>query len=70
MLAGKFLEMESSRSMRVEKRGYEQGMDVDDDAEQHPPESKRPKLPALARYIFSLYLLISPLDFYALFSWC
>ncbi|KAK9947377.1 hypothetical protein M0R45_003006 [Rubus argutus] len=43
--------MESSRNMRVEKRDYEQGMDVDDDAEHHPPESKRPKLPALASVI-------------------
>ncbi|XP_075651810.1 calmodulin-binding protein 60 E-like [Castanea sativa] len=40
--------MESSRSNRVDKRGYEQ--DVEDDAE-HVPGSKKPKLPALASVI-------------------
>jgi hypothetical protein len=40
--------MESSRSNRVEKRGYEQG--VEDDAEL-VPGSKKPKLPALASVI-------------------
>ncbi|XP_024446178.1 calmodulin-binding protein 60 E isoform X2 [Populus trichocarpa] len=38
--------MESSRGRRVEKRGYEQG--VDDEAD-NLPESKKAKLPALAR---------------------
>jgi hypothetical protein len=51
--------MESSRSNRVEKRGYEQG--VEDDAEL-VPGSKKPKLPALARSVlcvtFSLYILL------------
>ena len=40
--------MESSRSNRVDKRGYEQV--VEDDAE-HEPGSKKPKLPALARFV-------------------
>ena len=44
----KFSYMESSRSSRVDKRGYEQ--DVVDDAE-HVPGSKKPKLPALARFV-------------------
>ena len=41
--------MESSRSRRVEKRGYEQS--VDDEAD-NLPESKKAKLPALARLVF------------------
>nr|NP_001291237.1 uncharacterized LOC105121148 [Populus euphratica]AEL95441.1 calmodulin-binding protein [Populus euphratica] len=40
--------MESSRGRRVEKRGYEQG--VDDEAD-NLPESKKAKLPALASVI-------------------
>lgn len=43
--------MESSRSVRMEKRGYEQAVQ-DDDAENHLPESKRRRLPALARFLF------------------
>jgi hypothetical protein len=43
--------MESSRGRRVEKRGYEQG--VDDEAD-NLPESKKAKLPALARFVFAL----------------
>jgi hypothetical protein len=43
--------MESSRGRRVEKRGYEQG--VDDEAD-NLPESKKAKVPALARFVFAL----------------
>jgi hypothetical protein len=41
--------MESSRGKRVEKRGYDQS--VDDEAD-NLPESKKAKLPALARLVF------------------
>lgn len=47
--------MESSRSNRVEKRGYEQG--VEDDAEL-VPGSKKPKLPALARSVLCITFFI------------
>ncbi|KAM5548150.1 calmodulin-binding protein 60 E-like [Rosa sericea] len=46
--------MESSRNVRAEKRGYEQGVDVDggyDEEEHRSHESKRPKLPGLASVI-------------------
>lgn len=46
--------MESSRNVRAEKRGYEQGQDVDgvyDETEHHSHETKRPKLPGLARFV-------------------
>jgi hypothetical protein len=50
--------MESSR--RVEKRGYEQG--VEDDAEL-VPGSKKPKLPALARSVLCTTFSLSILPF-------
>lgn len=40
--------MESSRSNRVEKRGLEQGVEDDDE---HGHGAKKPKLPALARFV-------------------
>ena len=42
--------MESSRGRIVEKRGYEQSVD---DAADNLPESKKAKLPALARLVFA-----------------
>lgn len=45
-----FLKMESSRSNRkVEKRGFEDGGEDQDDSLH---QSKRPKLPGLARFVF------------------
>ena len=46
----KFLKMESSGSKRVEKEGHE----LDADADDHPPEPKKQRLPALARFLFFL----------------
>lgn len=40
--------MDSSRSRTVGKRGYEQSLEVNDEG----PQSKMPKLPALARYAY------------------
>lgn len=60
----KFLKMESSGSMRVEKRGYEEGVELDDDAEEgHQPEPKKQRLPALARFLFPILIF----GFYDLF---
>lgn len=56
--------MESSGSMRVEKRGYEEGVELDDDAEEgHSPEPKKQRLPALARFLFPTLIF----GFYDLF---
>lgn len=44
----------------MEKRGYEQGVQ-DDGAENHLPESKKRRLPALARFV-SLFYLFFKLD--------
>lgn len=57
----KFLNMEGSGSTRVEKRGYE----LDADADGHPPEPKRQRLPTLARFLFFLSFLFFT-GFYAL----
>jgi hypothetical protein len=44
----KVLEMESSKNNKVEKRSYD---DDDDNTQHHLAQSKKPKLPGLARYI-------------------
>ncbi|XP_034224251.1 calmodulin-binding protein 60 E-like isoform X2 [Prunus dulcis] len=50
--------------MRVEKRGYEEGVELDDDAEGgHAPEPKKQRLPALARFLFPTLIF----GFYDLF---
>uniref|UniRef100_A0A2P2JD06 Uncharacterized protein n=1 Tax=Rhizophora mucronata TaxID=61149 RepID=A0A2P2JD06_RHIMU len=47
--------MESSRSRKAaEKRGYEQG--VDEEENDYVPESKKVKLRGLARFVLSLFL--------------
>lgn len=57
--------MESSRNMRVEKRGYEQS--VEDEAD-NLPESKKPKMPALARLVFFSFFLLLFFDGVPYFS--
>ena len=51
----KILEMESSKKNRVEKRGYDV---VEGDAAEQLTQSKKPKLPGLARSAYTIYLLI------------
>jgi len=45
----KVLEMESSKNNKVEKRSYDVANE-DEDAQNHLTQSKKPKLPGLARY--------------------
>lgn len=44
-----FPKMESSRSRRVEKRGYQESEEEDQDG--GVPQVKKPKLPGLARLV-------------------
>jgi hypothetical protein len=46
----KVLEMESSKNNKVEKRSYDDVANEDEDAQNHLTQSKKPKLPGLARY--------------------
>lgn len=46
--------MESSRTTRMEKRAYEEGME--DEAEDQLTDSKKRKLPALARFVSYFHL--------------
>ena len=67
MLVGlvKFAKMEGSRSRRVEKRGYEQSVEDQDDL----PGSKKPKLPALARFYFIIFAYIVSFDEFFCSCW-
>lgn len=42
--------METSKNKKVEKRGYELVNEGDDEEQNHLAQSKKPKLPGLARY--------------------
>ena len=46
----KVLEMESSMNNKVGKRTYDDVTNEDEDAQNHLTQSKKPKLPGLARY--------------------
>ena len=61
----KFAKMEGSRSRRVEKRGYEQSVEDQDDL----PGSKKPKLPALARFYFIIFAYVVSFDEFYCSCW-
>jgi hypothetical protein len=50
----KVLEMESSKNNKVEKRSY----DDDDNTQHHLAQSKKPKLPGLARYCIHYFYVV------------
>lgn len=63
----KFLEMESSKNKKVEKRGYDL-VKEGDDSQNHLTQSKKPKLPGLARYCNAMFTSIHSLWSWLVFS--